>query len=333
MVSYRKLRSLFDGAEKIVERWNVSAEPMVNYRGSMRKCMSEDVYNSLESLASVSALRNEEIHEDSRRLVLAIDAFAREWVRFTDLSRAGADVNPAGSPELWAAYVGVRDNLDWPKYRNPEPIEQLVKREGVPLWQVAKIYGWGEDVHKVAEELEKPGTHYDPKTWQHPAFVNLLREVEDAWATRRPVDIPVVILPESQEENRPDSAPESLETLIQQRVPADQIAKMKRISIEEVEAAAAGMGVVLAGARFVRPATQAGITQEQIADQEAREKAFEDEQRAKAKAEQEAEKVSSKEKAAAVKRFKELRTSGMKAAEMKEKMAAEFPNLDFASLA
>lgn len=328
MIGYKDLRTLLSAAQKTVERWNVSAEPMVQWHGSLRKCLSEDVHNAFESLASVAGKHNDEIHANARPLVMFIDAFAAKWIEFTDLARAGAMVDPAGTPKLWSAYTSILDNLETPKFKAPEPIEQLVRRENVPSWQVAKLYGWGNDTAKVMEELEKPGTHYNA-SWVHPEQVKFDAEIEAKWSKRKPLDLPPAYADLPGEQVVKAVAPESLETLIQQRVPVDQIAKMKGMSIEEVEQSASEMGIALAGARFVRPATQAGIIQEKLANDESRESEYERSQNAKSEAKPESKPANAdaKLKAAAGKRYKELRTSGKSPAEISEAMKQEFPTL------
>lgn len=333
MLNNTELVNLFNRVEKIVADWNVSAEPMIQWRTGLRKCLSEDVFNALESLASLAGLPNDEVHAGAQRLMLHVDKFAAAWLEFTDLSRAGADIDPAGSSTLWAAYTEIRRNLKPVEYRLPEPIEQLVRREMVPTWQVAKIYGW-ENVNWVQEELDKPGTHYDPKTWVHPSKAAEDKELADKWAERRPMDMPTVDLGGgSASPAAPAVAPESLETLIQQRVSVQQIAAMKQIPVSEVEQAAAMMGVVLAGSRFVRPQVPAEIVREQLADSKQREEEFEREQQAKMASEaKEAAREAGKARAAAAKRVKELRKAGKSEDEMRAVLLAEFPEIDASQL-
>lgn len=319
MLNNTELTKAFRQVDESVSEWSASPDPRIRWKGDLRKCLSEDVFDALESLASLAGLQNEEVHAGARRLMLYVDAFAAQWVKFTDLSQAGADVDPAGSAELWAAFNAIRDNLQPPEFKKPEPIEQLAQRENVPAWQIAKIYGWGEDVRKVQEELEKPGTHYDPKTWIHPSQVALDREIDQKWARRTPLDVPQTrVEPEAQQPA--PIAPESLETLIQQRVPVEQIARMKGISISVVEQQAAMMGVVLQGARFVRPATEAGIHQEKMADEKNREVNFEREQNVKMRD-------------SAAKKVRDLRKAGKSPAEIQELLRSEFPSLDVSQLA
>lgn len=332
MLNETKLVELFNQVESVVQPWNVSHEPMINWKGTLRKCLSEDVFNALEQLASVAGIPNDEIHAGATRLVMKVDDFAQAWLTWTDNSQAGADVSPAGSPELWSAYETIRANLVAPQFSKPEPIEQLARRELVPAWQIAKIYGW-DNLAWVQEELDNPGTHYDPEKWVHPAKAAMDKDIAAAWSKRKPLNMPTVDLPESKPA-KPPIAPESLETLIQQRVSVEQIARMKQITVSEVEQAAAMMGVVLAGARFVRPVTPDGIAQEKLADEKQREENFEREQRQKmAEAAKKAEKEANKAKATAVKRVKELRTAGKTPAEMQEVLRAEFPSLDVSQLA
>lgn len=328
MLNETKLVGLFNEVDKVVQVWNASSEPTIHWKGAMRKCLSQDVFGALEELASVGGIPNDQIHPGAIRLAMRVDDFAQAWLTWTDQSQAGADVSPAGSPELWGCYEAIRAALVAPVFAKPEPIEQLARREMVPAWQIAKIYGW-ENLAWVQEELENPGTHYNPETWVHPGKIVMDKDIKAKWATRKPLNMPSLDVTDRPEASS-KVAPESLETLIQQRVPVEQIAKMKQISVSEVEQAAAMMGVVLSGARFVRPTTPAGIVQEQLADAKQREENFEREQREKIA--KEIDKESEKAKAAAIKRLKELRKAGKTPVELQEALRVEFPSLDVSQL-
>ena len=236
-----------------------------------------------------------------------------------DLARADADVNPAGDSQLWSTYETIRSATKKLQFKLPEPIDQLLNREKVPAPQVALIYGFlhsdgTPDVNMVQAELEKPGTHFDPKTWIHPSQKSHDAEIARAWAKRSPANLPISYA--TAEASTPEVAPEPLDMLIQQRVPVEQIATMKQIPVEEVEARARELGVILQDARNVYyPASKASAIVDQLAEDEAHKAAYDADQKAKAES----------RKVAVSKRVQELKAAGKSGAELKAAIDAEFP--------
>jgi hypothetical protein len=307
LVNLRDIGSAFNAAEKVLDAWRRDSGPNVKYHGQMRKCLSEDAFEACEALAQLGTLENDGFHDGARLPAIAVTKFAAKWLEFTDKTKASADVDPAGGPELWAAYEDLRASLvpkEWPK---PEPIRQLIERDKVPAWQVAKIYGFASQ-SMVEEELAKPGTHYDPKTWTGAGEKNFLAELDAKWKSRKPVSLPLMDPVSSGESDPPPAAkaaPESIETLLAQRVPYEQIAKMKGVSLDTVKSVAAGIesGDEPEIIKNVDP--QLGLLESGKATDEHREK-FEASERAK--------------KAA---RFAELKKTGMSVDDIRATMAKE----------
>jgi hypothetical protein len=129
----------------------------------------------------------------------------------------------------------------------PEPIRQLMS-ENVSRTQIAKIYGFrrpdnSPDLEKLQEEIDNPGTHYDPLTWVHPRDKQFWEEIERRWTERKNLLSRAAEVSQAQERKR--VAFETIEELILQGVNAEQIAKMKRVSVEQVRVKAAEMGISL----------------------------------------------------------------------------------------
>jgi hypothetical protein len=322
LIKHSVLADLFAEVDSIVEAWRESESPdlVKLYRGKPAKCISAEVFDALENLSQPGGELSEKFHAEARQIGLAITNFANEWVRFTDLARADADVNPAGDSQLWSTYETIRSATKKLSFKLPEPIDQLLNREKVPAPQVALIYGFlhadgTPDVNMVQAELEKPGTHFDPKTWVHPSQKSHDAEIARAWAKRSPANLPLSSYAAA-EASAPEVAPEPLDMLIQQRVPVEQIATMKQIPVEEVEARARELGVILQDARNVYyPASKASAIVDQLAEDEAHKAAYDADQKAKAES----------RKVAVSKRVQELKAAGKSGAELKAAIDAEFP--------
>jgi hypothetical protein len=305
LINLRDLLKAFEDAEKVLIVWRNESGPNVKYHGQMRKCLSADAFETCEELAQLGTIESDQFHDGARFPALAVTKFAAKWLEFTDKTQAGADVDPAGSPDLWAAYEEIRLALVpkvWPK---PEPIRQLIERDKVPAWQVQKIYGFA-NLQMVEEELSAPGTHYQADKWMGAGEKNFKAEIDRKWNDRKPVKLPIIADSEPQtESNPPPVAPESIETLLAQNVPLEQIAKMKRVSLAEVKSIAAGIPMneepdVL---KVIDP--QLGLLESGKAIDEQREK------------------FDNSERARKASRFAELKKSGMNAEDIRATLAKE----------
>jgi len=237
--------------EQAVKAWDAADSPNVRWRGGSAKGMSGEVARALDQLCELCNAA--EVDDDAKEIVLALDRVSTEftaWAEAFDI--APESVHPTGTPDLWAAFrSAVSVTVDAPR-RLPEPIRDLMEA-GVSDQQVCKIYGFlhpdgSGDLAKLAEEKAKPGTHYDPETWVPPHLERRRQEINDLWANRSfSGHTPVEAEPPKP---RP-AAPESVDELIAQGVGAEQIARMKGMTVEEVEGYAAKLGLPLEG-RVIR---------------------------------------------------------------------------------
>lgn len=230
-------------AQAIVEAWETmpdESSPIVNWRGGNRKAISEAVANAWADL--IDYCDSPDFADDAKQTVLAVDKFEdamAAWSHAVDVDPSNTD--PGGSQPLWNTWEAIRQVMPY-RIVHPDPIKSLIEVQGVSDRQIAKQYGF-DDIRMVREEYEKPGTHYDPKTWTPSHYRKQMAKIADEWekrSSRRRHANP----------NRPrekEVAPESLDQLIEQRVSSKQIAKMKGITIEEVKERADYLGLPLDG--------------------------------------------------------------------------------------
>lgn len=254
---------------ELVSQWEtapVENLPMVTWRGKPRQAISEAMIEEWAALCEL--FETMDIEPKAQPIVLALDAFSDAvdaWAELCELSPEDAD--PRGSREIWSTWGDVIRSLVETAPKRLESIAQL-DIEKVPERQIALIYGWvhadgAPNIQKVREERANPGKHYDADKWVHPEDARIAKETADAWAKRRSrlSDRAAVVA-------GPPVAYETLEDLIEQRVPSKQIADMKRIPVETVKRRAFEMGISLDG-EVVRSVSSAD-QQQAIRDAEAR---------------------------------------------------------------
>ncbi|MBX3422229.1 MAG: hypothetical protein KF752_11800 [Pirellulaceae bacterium] len=259
ILDVRKIRKLFDKADDAINRFNATNGPLINWNGQQVKALNEEAFQLLSDLCGLAATPSELIHEQAVEIVLALDDFARAFADYQTRSAAMDETcHPAGTMEMWNAFFVLRRSIYEPTTFAPlESIDILLNKQRVPIQQIAKIYGFvssngSPDVHKVEEELANPGTHTGGD-WLPPVEMKHRQEIAQRWAGRSPV---MDFLDSTQQNSftRSAEAPESLETLIRQRVPIMQILKMKPgLTREDVEQSAVEMGVMLPDAKYKRP--------------------------------------------------------------------------------
>lgn len=262
-ITQADLATIIKEIDKQVAQWNATDGELIDWGGLRVKPISTELSVSFDQLIQLSLQSPDRFGPSAYETVIAIDRFADELDRWMDAAQVRPETtNPGGSQQLWESWRNaVKAATTVINLRKPEPIKDLFERDRVSLAQIAKIYGWftsegSPDIQKVSEELENPGAHYDPKTWQHPSHITRARHFAEQWAKRceerknaigrmaeSPVDVP----------STKPIAPEPLDDLIFQNVPREQIAKMKRISVEEVEARAEELGVHLGFANTLTP--------------------------------------------------------------------------------
>ncbi len=320
VINHSEIVRQFKKILEVVEWWRTSSGAMSTFRGREVKAISQDVFDALDSLAAIGGLPNDAFHPGARAIGLAVTEFAKAWINYVDRAQSGDDVHPGGDSAVWNTFEQINVAATAQLFRKPEPVVQLIQQDKVEAWQVAKIYGWVDDrgnpdPTKVQEELDKPGTHYDPKTWVHPSQKAAEVELADQWLQRTLVNVPVS-MEKIESEAAKVAAPESLDTLIQQRVSIEQICKMKDIDQEAVERRAGELGIVLADARHIYPASPQVAIEEAMLSDETNKAEFEADQKAKA----------AERKRLIGDRIRELRQTGKQVNEINSIIASEFPS-------
>ena len=237
-----------------VRLWEASGSPHVNWRSGVVQAISDQVAQSIDQVCYLCQARDAD--DDAKELILAIDRFQGEvhaWREAIDLTPES--VHPGGNAQMWSTLNVLEPMLEVKRTRLPEPIRELMDAK-VSDEQICKIYGFvkadgSADVVKLAEERKTPGTHYDPETWESRSDKGRREQTQKEWAQRVPIEhFPIGNDPV---EAKPRAiAPEPLDELIAQGVDGEQIARMKGMAVEDVEAYAAKRGLPLEG-RF-RPA-------------------------------------------------------------------------------
>jgi hypothetical protein len=243
MLTRQQLTDQIARAQATIDQWNEMPEesaPLVNWRGAERKTISEAVANAWADLIDLCDTAEAEM--EAKPLVLAIDRFEHtlaDWSQGIEIDASNTD--PAGSHQLWNAWSAIGDVKPL-KIVYPESIKTLIEVQGVSDRQIALQYGFA-DVRMVREEYEKPGTHYDRKTWTSPAYRRKVEQTEKEWSERTKRN-------RYANPSKPKPAkiaPESIDSLIEQRVPSAQIARMKGVSVEQVKERADFLGMPIDG--------------------------------------------------------------------------------------
>lgn len=238
----------------VVRLWEASDAPNTRWRGGVVQQISDAVAQAIDQVCFLCTAHN--VDDDAKELILAIDRFQGEvhaWREAIELSPEA--VHPGGTAEMWSTFNVLERYLETKRRRLPEPIRELMDAS-VSDDQICKIYGFvkndgSSDVVMLAEEKAKPGTHYHPDTWVPRRERSRLDEVNREWSRRTPIEhLPIGNADVAPRQRR--AAPETLDELIAQGVDAEQIARMKQLTVEEVEAYAVQRGLPLEG-RF-RPA-------------------------------------------------------------------------------
>lgn len=277
-VKFAEIKSAVDLLEEIVSNWQNTPRDeaaTVQWRGMPRQAVSIDIEQAAVELFELVASDDIEDSHAAHALVLAIDGFDDAFTKFVENCQVNPDrTDPSGGPEVWEPFnqmLAAREQRTYPK---PEPIGALLAQK-VTHGQIAKIYGWRDasgapDLQKVQEEITTPGTHYKPAEWVHPGQRRHVADVADRWANRNAKQRPGRTAKAQTKE--PREAPETLDELIYAGVNVAQIAKMKRISPDQVRERAALLGVpldgsVLAAAAAMKRMPSPTKSEEEIAEQ------------------------------------------------------------------
>lgn len=236
-----------------LRHWEEADEPVVQWRGRESKVISQALCES--AVALFDAVETQWIEQDAWELCLGLDRFQKAltaWAQKVESSPMTTD--PQGGTAVWGPWNDVLRLLEPRRRRRPSPIRSL-EAEKVSHRQIAKEYGWylpdgTPDERKVIEEITEPGKHYDEARYIHPNDEAHDARIQQAWEQRceglgkesefgrksRGVES----FKPTREWRKP---PETIEQLLKQGVPLNQIARMHRVDLDEVKAEAAAIGL------------------------------------------------------------------------------------------
>jgi hypothetical protein len=228
---------------EVLKAWEDSDGPTINGRKAISQQLSDAIEDAINTTADEEIKGDSVIvhpvAEDSFEAALLFDQLAtayRDFKRRACAALSLQEIEVDGDQALWRAVYGLREwAITKYNYQPPSPIPVL-RSQGVGDEQIARIYGWmdedGEpDFAKVLEEESKPGTHYNPKTWVHPAKRKRIEAARAAVDARSPRGREYVRDSEYQK-----TTPPSVEELIKLGAPAPQIAALHGLEIEDAEA-------------------------------------------------------------------------------------------------
>ncbi len=180
------VRDAHQAAERTMAEWRASPVQRDRLGREFPLALSDEVMDALDVIMALCA--TQDVEPAAQEAVLAFDDVSSAYSAWNRASES--DRLPGGSTSMWMAWdrfttavkaMGRRPPL-------PESVNELFIK-GVKESQIAKIYGWRDasglpDVRKVAEELARPGTHFDPATWTHPGEERRRLELEQRWLDR-----------------------------------------------------------------------------------------------------------------------------------------------------
>ena len=240
LITRSNLLNQLSTLNKAITRWEADeADEVYTQYGTLRiKKIEGYLSQAIEAFIDGTADESADVAPDAKLLMIRIDQFAMAYAKYLRSLNSLDSPNPhKGLDDVWRAFGHVRE-LASQTYttRKPQPIALLVK-QGVAYEQIASIYGWmleGSsvgDTQKVIEELEAPGTHYNPDTWVDPALRFRQVEIDKEWSLRpgrRTREY-------ARAEYLPNTnwVPPSIETMIKQDAPPEQIANVHGVSIDD----------------------------------------------------------------------------------------------------
>lgn len=171
-----------------------------------------------------------------RNLCREVEVFAKHWREHTVRAEISPRDDLLPGNNVWAAIQSIaaaRQGAMPRQQKRLEPVADLVAQK-VSDEQIAKIYGWKDalghwDLIKVREAKAHPGRHdgdeyYAAQEREREKVEQLKRQRAEALAGQIGEKV----------NHTPPVAPESIETLVAQKLTAHQIAKAKVIPVEMV---------------------------------------------------------------------------------------------------
>lgn len=223
-----------------VKEWESDESPETHARWGMAtiKVVSDRLRSEIESFLDSTADQGKDVAPDARPLIMAIDSFALAYAAYVQDCSSGSE-SPKRTDGLWIALNRIAE-VAGQRFisKKPQSVASLFK-QSVTLCQIAMIYGWtlpdgSGDGQRVAEELETPGTHYDPETWVNPADKSRLARIDAEWALR-PSKRAVAYVRPAQEQPSTTWRPPSVAVMVAAGAPAEQIASVHKMTTEEAQ--------------------------------------------------------------------------------------------------
>ena len=244
-ITYSVLLDLFKKAKAELNRWNQSEGTSTEFQGQGGyKIISAPLSIAFMTLIDASADQGKEVSElQTKRCVMALDEFGplfASWLRRQAVQAA----NPSGEQSMWESWERVAEAFEPLKDRFEHSVKYLIEVANAPREQIARMYGWVDadgipEIEKVQEEYDKPGTHFDKETWVSPSMKARKAIIDGQWEARtQPRSIlfdPEVLADYKKPKGQP-VAPPSLETLLEHDAPAEQMARLHSISVDEAMA-------------------------------------------------------------------------------------------------
>jgi hypothetical protein len=172
------------------DEWHQADGPHAGWRGMTVKAISQKLHVAIQNACDATADTGYSVEGAARKYVLIFDDLAAAFTRWIQEASLNQDTAPPrGNSEIHTAIERLKAAMKTNSLPKPDPIEQLINLQRVSPQQVAMIYGWkledgSGDTQKVFEELNKPGTHFNPETWVHPALKAEQAETDLHWANR-----------------------------------------------------------------------------------------------------------------------------------------------------
>jgi hypothetical protein len=229
----------FARLQNAVKDWenDNSSESIAQWGMSTIKVVSDRLRSEIEFFLDGTADQDKEVSDDAKTMVLAIDTFALAYAAFVRESDSFS--SPAKLDRLWIALNRIREVANQKfTVSKPQSVSSMFKA-GVTFMQIATIYGWkledgSPDGSKVVEELEAPGTHYNPDTWVSPAVESRLRTINQDWSLRPSKRAIAYVRPEEEKPN-PNWVPPSIAIMIMAGAPPEQIANVHGITVDDAQ--------------------------------------------------------------------------------------------------
>lgn len=234
----------FKALSEAIAEWESDNRPdiLVPWSQGMVKGFTVKLEAAFERFFDETADFENTVVPAARSMIIWIDNLFSEYAKFKrGIAEESPSCSPSGTDGLWRAFLNVKEVFkQTAPLSRPLPISRMIT-DNVSLNQIATIYGWlnddgSPDCLKVTEEIEKPGTHYNPEKWVHPALAKRQELIDKEWAVRmQTVEPRKKMFEPVASKPKPDWIPPSIDVMVLAGAPPEQIANVHGISVEEAQ--------------------------------------------------------------------------------------------------